>query len=717
MALVSPGVEVDLNDNSAYVSGTAASIPLFFIATADEKLQPDGITPALGTYEYGVMRTVTSVQQLLQLYGTPRFLTDSAGNPQHGDARNEYGLDALVKALQVASTAYVIRANVNLDDNLTDLQTMWTNKIQDAASALSTAVAAYISQYNTQNNLIPADSGYKQTVDASEMTQLCDTVLATVFSAYSFSSQQFQNAFLQDHDSPYPGYQDVLFNTTGGFLQLSDATGLVPTTEYGADVEIVTSDGTQTFNISLLGSQAVTFGALINYLNAQFGTAGSSQLLNGILRITSSLAGVTSAVNITSDGPSGMSPLFGSLNLYTGLDTPVPGVGSGALNIYDPTYTTIIGSYDGLDYLINNWTSGNIIPDEFTPSEAQGLLLVAASEFEGTKEFLNYTALGANDAARRAAIVKQLNALINNNTVVTQEIYQFNIMACPGYFEVVPALSTLAETLREEVFVVGETPFNLAPTGPNGITVWASTPARSQTYMNAYWYPHGLSTNTDGSVIMSTAGSTAVRTLLYNDSVAQVYWAPYGVNRGQCPQLTDLGYVQGTLGTATTWVEDLIDQGTRDVLFQFPTSINPISYIPGRGIIVMGQVTSSPSQTAMDRINVVRLVALIRRQIRQVLFAYLGEPNDSITWNNVKYVCDSFMNTLVARRGVYDFLTVCDATNNTAATIDANELYVGIYFSPTKSVDFIYVELNLENTGANLSADASAASAGSTTTP
>src|ERR1700757_291902 len=132
MALVSPGVEVDLNNNSAYTSGTAASIPLFFIATADEKTQPDGVTPALGTYEYGVLRTVTSVQQALQLYGTPRFLTDSAGNPQHGDARNEYGLDALVKALQIASVAYVIRANVNLDDNLTDLKTMWTNKIQDA---------------------------------------------------------------------------------------------------------------------------------------------------------------------------------------------------------------------------------------------------------------------------------------------------------------------------------------------------------------------------------------------------------------------------------------------------------------------------------------------------------------------------------------------------------------------------------------------------------
>lgn len=703
MALVSPGIQVNLNDNSAYTTGNVASIPLFIIATADEKTQQDGITPALGTYEYGVVRTVTSVPQLLQLYGVPRFLKDSAGNPQHGDARNEYGLDALAKALQISSAAYVIRANVNLDDNLANIKTMWTNKLQDAASALSTAVQSYISQYNTANNLLPSDSGFKKTVDASELEQLVDTVMTPVFDSYSFSSQSFQNGFVQDHNVPHAGYQDVLFDTTGGYLQLSDATGLVPTTHYGADVEIVTSSGTQLFTLSLLGSQAVTFGALVSYLNAQYGTAGTAQLLNGILRTSSSLAGVTSAVNIVSDGPSGLAPLFGSLNLYKGLATPVSGTGSGALNIYDPTYTTIVGSYDGLDHMITTWTSGNVVPDEFTPSEAQGLLLVASSDYDGTKEFMQFTSLGANDAARRAAIVTALQGLINSSSAIRQEIYQYNMVACPGYFETTDELVVLSQSIREEVFVVGETPFDKAPTGPNGMTVWASTAARTQNYLNAYWYPHGISSNLDGNDIMTSAGSTAVRTLLYNDSVGQVYYAPYGPTRGTCPHLTDLGYVSGTLGTATTFVEDLIDQGTRDVLFQSPTAINPISYIPNRGILVMGQVTSSPTQTALNRINVVRLICLIRRQLRNVLFKYLSEPDDKKTWDQMKYDCDSLMNTLVERRGVYDFLTVCDSTNNTKDTIDANEAHVAVYFSPTKSIDFIYVDLNLEKTGTDFS--------------
>lgn len=699
MALVSPGIQVNLNDNSAYTTGNVPSIPLFFIATADEKTQADGVTPALGTYEYGVMRTVTSVQQALNLYGIPRFLQDSAGNQQHGDARNEYGLDGLVKALQLVSAAYVMRANVNLNDNLDDIKSMWTNKLQDAAAALSDSVQSFISQYNTANNLLPSDAGYKLTVDATELKQLVDDVLTSVFDSYSFSSSNFQNGFIQDHNVPHEGYQDVLFDTTGGFLTLSDATGFDLTSQYGADVEIVTSAGTQTFNLSILGSQAQSFGTLVSYINAQIGTTGTCQLLNGILRITSSLAGVTSAVNIVSDGPSGQAPLFGSLELYRGLATPTPGVGAGSLNTYDSTYSTIIGSYDGLDSMVDAWNSGNVVPDEFTASEGQGLLLVAASEYEATKEFKTFTSLGANDAARRAAIVKQLQAIINSSSTARQEVYQYNIVAAPGYFECTDELVVLSQSLREEVFVVGDTPFDKAPTGPSGMTVWASTPARTQNYLNAYWYPHGISSNLDGADIMTSAGATAVRTLLFNDTVGQVYYAPYGTTRGTCPHLTNLGYVSGTLGTATQFVTDYIDQGTRDVLFQSPSSINPISYIPNRGIIVMGDKSSSPNQTALDRVNVVRLVCLIRRQIRNVLFKYLGEPNDKKTWDNIKYDGDSLMNQLVERRGVYDFLTVCDASNNTSDTIDANETHVAIYFAPTKSIDFIYVDLNLERTG------------------
>ena len=701
--LVSPGVSSTIIDQSFYVSNQASTIPLIFIATADQKFQADGVTPALGTFENNVLREVTSVQQSLQLYGTPSFLKDASGNPLHGDSRSEFGLDALNKVLQVCDLAYVIRANVNLNDDINSLRTLWGNLTNDAADYLSSLVQDYISQYNLENNLVPLDTGYKKTVDSAELKVLVSEALSDTFASFSFSSQNFQNAFLLDHTVAQAGYQDVLFNTTNGYLQLSDVTGLVSTTLYGADIEVVSGTGTHTFAVSLLGSQAVTFGDLVAYLNTTLGVTGSAQLLNGRLRITSSLNGVTSAVSILTDGFSGTAPLFGSLNLYTGLDTPIAGTGVSTLNIYDPTYSTVVGTYDGLDAMINSWVSGSIIPDEFTASEAEGLLLTAEADFEDTKEFRTYSALGTNDAARRAVIVQQLNAAINNPaTGATADSIQYDIVGCPGYWETTNALVVLSQAVRSEVFVAGDTPYNVPALGPNSIVTWAATPSRVSNYVDGYWYGAGLTTNIDGATIMATSASTALRTLIYSDSISQKWYAPAGATRGTCPQLSTVGYVSGTLGTATTFVTDYLDQGTRDALYQSPTNINPITYIPGRGILVFGQKSSSPVTSALDRINVVRLSMYIQRQLRLALFAYLFEPDDKVTWDNVKYVADTFLNGLVSRRGLYDFVTICDNTTNTPETIDNNELHLQVYIQPTKAVEFIYVDITLVNTGTDL---------------
>ena len=701
--LVSPGVDVEIIDESFYIPGNQACLPLIFIATADNKLAPDG-TPAEGTYEHSVIRTVTSITQSLALYGVPRFLQDANGNQFHGDARNEYGLDALNKCLEIADRAYVIRANVNLNDDITFLRSLWTTEIQNSGDALNQAVIDYIASYNAENNLIPADAGYKKTVTASELLTLLNTALSTTLSMYSFSSDPFEVAFIQDHTIAQPGYQDVLFDTSGGYLTPADITGLKEdTTLYGATVQITSGSGIQTFNLYFQGKNVITFGQLVSSINAIIGGAGTCELLNGRLRITSSLNGVTSAVDILQDGPSGMNPLFASLNLFRNIAAPVPGVGVHTLNVYDSTYTTIVGIYDGLTALVNNWTSGSVIPNQFTANEAEGLLIAAGAEFDNTKEFLTYTSLGANDAARRAAIVKQLQAEINNpNNGSTADWLNYNILACPGYFETSDELLRLCQQMLEEVFVLGETPFDKPPTGPNGITSWAATPARSTSYDIAYWYPHGISSNIDGTNIMTSASSTALRVIAYNDQVAEEWWAPAGTQRGTCPHLTDIGYVSGVLGGPTTFVENFIDKGTRDALYADPIKINPISYIVGRGILVMGQKTTYANTSALDRINVSRLVKFIKRQLRQALFSFLFEPNDQITRDLVKAAADGFLSTLIDRRGLYDFASICDTSNNNPTTIDNNELILDIAIKPVKAVEFIYVNVRVVATAADI---------------
>jgi hypothetical protein len=114
--LVSPGVSVTVTNESYFIPVSASTVPLIFVATKAGKTQTDGVTPAAGTLEYSVVRTVTSVTQSLQLYGVPSFRNDSSGNEFHGDARNEYGLLALNNFLGVGNRAYVVRANIDLND-------------------------------------------------------------------------------------------------------------------------------------------------------------------------------------------------------------------------------------------------------------------------------------------------------------------------------------------------------------------------------------------------------------------------------------------------------------------------------------------------------------------------------------------------------------------------------------------------------------------------
>lgn len=703
-SLISPNVSVTIIDESFYIPGRATTVPLIFIATADRKLQADGITPAIGTYEYGVVREVTSIRQSLELYGIPRFLTSVSGEPHHGDARNEYGLDALNKYLEIGNRAYVVRANVNLNDDYDDIKAQWSEQISDAADYLNQLVGEYIEEYNVSNNLIPADSTYKESVTATELKTLLNTALTDVLNSYSFSSQEFEEGYIQDHTIDHPGYQEVIFDTSRGFLQTTDVTGLEnDTTLYGADVEIVSGAGTVVYELYFQGSTIQTFGALLTQINAVIGSEGTAELIAGKIRITSSLDGVTSSVEILSDGPSGYLPLFAGLNLFTTINDPVAGKGVNPLVIYNDAFDTTIDTYDGLDALIDNWTSGSVVSDEFTADEAEGLVIAAASDYDNTKEFKNYTSLGANDAARRVEIVERVQGAINDpNTGARGESYEYNIVTAPGYPEVTDELVRLVQDVYEEVFVIGETPFNRPPIGPNSISLWATTSSKTSSYHVAYYFGHGISSNVDGEDIMTSAASTALRTYAYNDLVGEMWFAPAGTTRGTCPHLTKIGYVTGALGGPTTFVEDYLDDGARDSLYEEPKNINPIAFKAGRGILVLGQKTTSPNVSALDRVNVSRLVKVIKRELRKALFQYLFDPNDQYTRDNVKAVADSFLVSLIDRRGLYDFATLCDESNNTPDRIDRNELWIDVAIKPVKAVEFIYVPIKVVSTGANI---------------
>ena len=114
---------------------------------------------------------------------------------------------------------------------------------------------------------------------------------------------------------------------------------------------------------------------------------------------------------------------------------------------------------------------------------------------------------------------------------------------------------------------------------------------------------------------------------------------------------------------------------------------------------IFGQKTRARNASALDRVNVARLIIYMRSQLTKLAKPYLFEPNDKITRDEVKQAVESLLVELVSLRALYDFLVVCDESNNTPARIDRNELYVDIAIEPVKAIEFIYIPLRIKNTG------------------
>jgi phage tail sheath protein FI len=210
----------------------------------------------------------------------------------------------------------------------------------------------------------------------------------------------------------------------------------------------------------------------------------------------------------------------------------------------------------------------------------------------------------------------------------------------------------------------------------------------------AVYYPSGLSSDLGGNTIMVPPSHMALRTYLYNDNVAYPWFAPAGSRRGLVSNATDLGYINYATGE---FVETGVSAGLRDALYQ--TNINPITIIPGIGIVIWGQKTRDPNTESMDRVNVARLVNYVRTIFANAGNAFLFEPNDKITRDQFAALLSSSLNDLVSKRGIYDYLVVCDTTNNTPDIIANNELYADVAIEPMKAVEFIYIPIRLYNPG------------------
>ena len=303
--------------------------------------------------------------------------------------------------------------------------------------------------------------------------------------------------------------------------------------------------------------------------------------------------------------------------------------------------------------------------------------------------------------AQRALIVQALKGGIDSNTTIREDQNIFNLIACPQYPELAPNMVALNDDRNDTAFVIVDTPLRLSPaevvtwsTNNNGTGLPTGDGLLTNSSYSAAFYPSCQTTDLSGSTVVQPPSHMMVRTVIRSDSISYPWLAPAGTRRGVVDNAFGIGYVNAATGE---FMSTGVNQGLRDILYQY--DINPITFVPGVGITNFGNHTLQATASALDRINVARLVAYLRGRLQQIGRNYLFEPNDAITRTEMTNSVNSLMIDLVNKRGIYDYLVVCDLSNNTPARIDANELYVDIAIEPVKAIEFIYIPLRIQNTG------------------
>ena len=304
--------------------------------------------------------------------------------------------------------------------------------------------------------------------------------------------------------------------------------------------------------------------------------------------------------------------------------------------------------------------------------------------------------------AQRKVVVKALQSAITSNQDIRNETNRFNIAAVPGYPELADELLTLGIDRKNTVFSIADAPLRLADDSTS-VKAWINNTNNavengedgmlSKSSEMAVYYPHGLTTNLDGTNIMVPGSHMALRTFAFNDQVSFPWFAPAGFQRGVVNNATSVGYLKAKEGEFTP---SALNEGQRDAYYL--NKVNPVTNFPGRGISIFGQKTLNASASALDRVNVSRLIIYLREQLDDAVKPFLFEPNDQITRNQASSVVSRLLDSLVSQRGLADFLVVCDTTNNTPARIDRNELHIDVAVQPIKAVEFIYIPIRIQNT-------------------
>jgi phage tail sheath protein FI len=252
-------------------------------------------------------------------------------------------------------------------------------------------------------------------------------------------------------------------------------------------------------------------------------------------------------------------------------------------------------------------------------------------------------------------------------------------------------LVTVAERTTDFLACVSP-PYAVGRTGDaidwsNGFAL-SRTAALNSSYCAIYWPWVKVFQVFDGKDRWLAPEIYGVRQMAVTDNVSDPWFAPAGFVRGRLTKPTD--------------VEIVLNQGDRDSMYSGGNVLNPIVNFPQNGIAIFGQRTAQRQPTALDRINIRRMMIYIKKVILASTQRLVFEPNDAFTWARVTELVNPLLDDIARRRGITAFKVVCDATTNTPVRIDRNEMWTKVMIKPTKTAEMVIFELNLTNQSASL---------------
>jgi len=333
------------------------------------------------------------------------------------------------------------------------------------------------------------------------------------------------------------------------------------------------------------------------------------------------------------------------------------------------------------NYFNNNGTAQNAFTGSI-PTAASGTFTGATGDLFYGGGAAYYSQSGVTAANVQGISGSNYDKAIS--LMANQDDYRFNVISVPGLTMDINAsqVTTLVDTIQsrgDAIAVIDTVPYNATVN-----TTVTEANLINSSYAATYWpWVQTIDPGT-GQLVYVPASTLIPAVYAFNDNVSEPWFAPAGINRGG-------------LDTVVR-AERKLTQSQRNTLYT--GNINPIATFPGTGVVVYGQKTLQKKASALDRVNVRRLLIALKSYISQVANNLVFEQNTIATRNQFLSQVNPYLESVQQRQGLYAFRVIMDDSNNTPDVIDRNQMIGQIYLQPTKTAEFIYLDFNILPTGA-----------------